>query len=284
MKLFQNDQSTILNLSIEQFNSYYSTASIVSTEAVSDFLYKLKDSFSTIKNSLTESQDKVVTDTLTEKFELEHVIKRLKFNEIKDELVQKPENFKGKYVNYIEDLSSVSSNIVTNTESTINNLKLAISSFMNEYKEDEVHALYGVVYFKEADKMTERDKKEISKYFPNKDNSTKAHVEDVLKTLNDIPVIHSSISTLESVINQEKIKNISKLAGEATELVDLLIEQNNSSGILLKTEHIKKELVNALHITAKEVELVGYLYGNAIFFYSAFKNLSEVLIAKANQK
>ena len=73
-----------------------------------------------------------------------------------------------------------------------------------------------------------------------------------------------------------------KIANEASDLIDLLIEQNNSSGILLKTEHIKKELVNALHVAAKEVEVAGYLYSNAIFFYSAFKNLSQVLIAKAN--
>lgn len=285
MRLFEGESTKILHFSQEQFNAYYQNATVISEEAISDFFYKLKDSLSTIQNRLVNSNhDRIVTDTLSTRFETEHVLNRLNFLYIKDELIAKPENFKGKYVYYIADLILASEEVVKNTESTLNSLKLAISGFINEYSENSVQTLYGGVYFKEANKLVEKTTKDIAKYFPTKNNSVNAEVGDLLKSFKDIPIIYTSIQTLENILNESKINNISKLANEASELVDVLIEQNTSSGILLKNDYLKKELVNALHICGKQVELVSYLFSNAIFFYSAFKKLSELLIAKANVK
>ena len=282
MRLYDSSEVIQPQFSQEQFNAYYQTASVVSLEALSDYFYKLKDIFSTIQSKVTDlNGDKVVADTLSTRYETEHVIQRLKFIDLKDYLIQKPENFKGKYIDYIKDLILASNEVVNNTEATLNNLKLAISSFINEYSEDKINTLYGNVYFKDAEKITAKYSKEIAQYFPKADTSSKAEVGSVLKSLNDIPVIYNSITTLERSINETKLKNISKLANEASELVDLLLEQNKTSSILLRNDTTKKDLVSALYTSAKQVELVSYLYSNAIFFYSSFKKLSDFLVEKS---
>ena len=279
MRLFQGEAVSSVKLSLEEFSAYYQSASVLAQEAMSDYFYKLKDSFNTLSSSLLNlDNDKVVTDVLSTRFETEHRIKRIKFVDVKDIAVLKPENFKGKYIDFSHDLLTHSDALLESTELTLDNLKLAISSFINEYTEDKAQILYGYTYFKEADKLTEKTRKAISSYFPEKNNSVKAHVEDVLKTLSDVPVIYNNIQKLDGIINLNRVKEINKLAKECTELVDVLIEQNTNSGILLKNDRTKKELVEVLHIAAKEVELVSYMYSNTMFFYSSVKALSEVIL------
>lgn len=283
MRLYTQEEKIVPQFSQESFTQYYQTASVVAEEAISDFFYKLKDSLNTISNNLSiTGQEAIVNDILSTRFELEHVIKRLKIVDLKDEYVPIPENFKGKYVEYIQDLITTSEIIVKDTESTLNHIKVAVSSFINEYNEEQVATLYGVVYFKDTDKLIQKRTKQISAYFPNNSGSVKAYLGDVLKTLNDIPEIHKGITSLESIINEKTIFNINKLAKEVAELIDLLIEQNKTSGVLLRNDSVKKDLVAALHITAREVEFMSYLYSNAIYFYSAYKSLAQLLLKKAN--
>lgn len=283
MKLFAGGVIETPKLSQEQFNAYYQTASVVSMEAISDFFFKLKDSIATINNSLfTLDEDKSLTEVLSTRFETEHVAKRLKMTNLKDHTVLIPEHFSGKYVDYIQDLTLVTSEATKNVDQTLSSLKLAISGFINEYSEDSVTTLYGGVYFKDAEKLLTRHTAIISKYFKKNTNSVKSRVGDVLISFTDIPDIYKGLVTLDGVLGVAKIKEISKVANEASELVDVLIEQNRNSQILLKNDHVKKELMNALYIGAKQVEFVAYLYSNILFLHKAVKALSDLMIVQAN--
>ena len=280
MKLYKQSDEVILQPSMEQFNEYCQTASVISAESLSYYYYKIKDTFSNVLSTLVHSyNDKIVKDVLSNKYSAEHAIKRLKFVDVKDFIVIKPENFKGKYVDYVDDLILVSTELVTNTEFTLNNLKIAISTFINEYNDSKVNSLYGNTYFKEASSITKKSINKISTYFPKPNKGVKAPIEDLLKSLNDIPSIYSSIETLDKILNQDKLNSINKLAIEAAELVDVLIEQSNSSS-LVNNSSTKTELVNSLYISAKEIEAVAYLYSNAVFFYSSFNELTKFLISK----
>jgi hypothetical protein len=281
-KLFAGEKIGEKNFSTEEFRNYHGTAKVVSTEAITDFFYKLKDSFNTLSSSIAGlDNDKIVTDVLATRFETSHVAKRVKFVELRDESVSKPEKFKGKYVEFSEDMIKSAGVLVDNTQESLSNLKMAVASFINEYSEDKVATLYGISYFKDAEKVTEAQRKDIAKYFTG--SGVKASVGDVLKSLSDIDVLFSDIQTLDSVLNQSKIEHIGKLANEVSELIDVLIEQNTKTGVLLKNDSVKKELISAVHIVAKEVELVSYLYSNCIFFYSGVKTLSEKIIEVGNR-
>lgn len=275
MKLFSNKEQIALGFSMEEFRGHYQTTKVVSVEALSDYLYKVKDVFSTVYQSLSSAtNDKVVVDTTSTKFETMHRVKRVKFIDIKDFITSKPENFRGKYVDYTLDLINTAKVMIENTESTLNNLKLAVGSFVNEHSENKVSTLYGAVYFKEAERLIEENKKDISKYFPDSNASTKAYIRDVLKTNNDVESLYKNIEMLDSILNLSKIEYIAKLTNECVELLDTLIDQNTKTEMLSKNDTVKKELISAVHISAREVEFLNYLYANAVVFYGCFQSLT----------
>ena len=276
MKLFSDKEQIALNFSMEEFRGHYQTAKVVSSESLTDYFYKVKDIFSTVFNNLSGAvNDKIVIDTTSTRFETLARVKRVKFIDMKDYITSKPENFHGKYVDYTLDLLNASKVLVENTESTLNNLKLAISSFVNEYSENKVATLYGAVYFKEAEKLVEENRKDISRYFVGSNGSTKAYIRDVLKTTNDIETLYKNIEVLDSTLNLSKIEYIAKLTNECVSLIDTLIDQNTKSDMLSKNDSIKKELISAIHISAREVEFLNYLYANAVTFYGCFKSLTD---------
>ena len=284
MKLFsKQDQQPSVTFTLEQFRNYYQTAKVVSTENLSDYLYKVKDTFNTAQKRFDSDYDKLGVDVQKSRFEVEHVIKRVKFNNLKDYLVSKPENFKGKYVLYIKDMLETSETLLPSTVKTLTTLKLTIASFINEYKESEIFTLYGADYFQSAKDSTEQSVKTISKYF-HKDNSTKAHVGEVLRTFNDVPDIYDTVDSVSRILTIDVVKQINKMADEASGLVDNLIEQNGKTGLLVKNDTAKKELIDALYTSAKQVETVSYLYANLIQFYAAYKKLGDLILDFSKQE
>lgn len=284
MKLFsKQDQQPSVTFTLEQFRNYYQTAKVVSTENLSDYLYKVKDTFNTAQKRFDSDYDKLGVDVQKSRFEVEHVIKRVKFNNLKDYLVSKPENFKGKYVLYIKDMLETSETLLPSTVKTLTTLKLTIASFINEYKESEIFTLYGADYFQSAKDNTEQSVKTISKYF-RKDNSTKAHVGEVLRTFNDVPDIYDTVDSVSRILTIDVVKQINKMADEASGLVDNLIEQNGKTGLLEKNDTAKRELIDALYTSAKQVETVSYLYANLIQFYAAYKKLGDLILDFSKQE
>lgn len=275
-KLYTGKEVATPEVSVEGFNHYYNTAEVVSLESFNDYIYKIADIFRTNTSAILGfDNDKIVTDTLSNRFETINVAKRLNFAEVRDIVISKPENFEGKYIFYIKDLLSACDNAMPHIEDTLYRLKMAISAFMNDEKDD---ITYGTHYFTKAEAYTLVQQKRISAYFPKANNGVKGRIGDVLKSLNDIPELYTSVVTLDKTMNLEDIKKISTTVSQATELVDLLIDQNMKTGIMLRNDATKKSLINSIHIAAREVEYVAYLYSNCIYLYSAIKSLSEGLI------
>lgn len=265
-------------LSQESFVNYYTTVSVVSTEAISDYFFKVKDTLNTSVTKLFSlDDDRLVTDVLSSRFEVENKVKRLKFSNLKPYSVVIPENFKGRYVDYLKDLIDASGNLVPGVEKSLGTLKMTLSAFMNEFSEDKADNLFGKLVYKESEKRTSNYNDKLSKYFPSKSNATKGYIKDVLNSLDDLPKIFSGISELEKLINPSELKNITKLATEVSEMVDLVLEQNNKTGFLVNSNYLKKDLISSLHTVAKEVELVAYVYAKCMFFYKAVDSLSNTV-------
>lgn len=285
MKLFTNESTIKPSFSLEELKAYHNGTTAISQEAISDYLYKLKDSLATITASTVgKTNDSIVTDTLSTRFETEHVLKRINFPYLQLEVVSKPDRFVGNYADYAADLLKASEDIVAVTTEATSKLKLAIASFINEYSPDKVITIYGLPYFKQAESETETYRKKISKYFTGRQDSVVANIADLIRTPNELDSIYSKLQYLDKAINQSIIRAIDKEAKDASALIDLLIEQNTKSGILLKNDSTKKQLVNAVYITARSVEFTSYLYSNCIYFYSAIKSLSESIIKFGNMK
>lgn len=61
-------------------------------------------------------------------------------------------------------------------------------------------------------------------------------------------------------------------------MVDVLIEQNSKSGILLKNDAAKRDLVEMIHIGATGIQFISYLYANTVYFYKALESLSNAVL------
>ncbi len=280
MKLYDKTEVVERTLSTEEFVNRYSTLNTISQEAITDYFFKIKDSINTATSKLLNlDNDKVTSDALSSKFETLNAIKKIKFSDAADQLVGIPENFKGKYVDYVSVLHYISSEAVESADKTLNTLKMAVSSFINEYSEDRVFTIYGKSVFEKSKANTEARTKKISNFFPVAKSTVKAEIKDVLKSFTDVDVIFKEVKKIDEVINEDVVKQLVKLGNECSELVDALIEHNSKSGIMTKNESAKKELVEAIYVSAKEVEFIGYLYSNVVFFYTAVKKLSETLIS-----
>ena len=285
MKLFSSTDQFEQKLSLEEFVQQYQSSKVISTESISDFLSKSKDLFQTTFKRLTEPREnKIIIDTMSTKHQTINNLKQLKFIDIKDYIVSKPENFRGKYVDYALDLINSSEIILEDTEKTLANLKLAIAAFINEYSDNKAIMLYGATYFKKTENLIKQHQNEIQQYFKDQNHTTKAAIGDVLKTLNDIEVLYTSINKLDGILNLGRINYIVKLTKETEELIDVLIKTASANKVFEHNTKAKEDLIQAVYISARSVEFTSYLYGNAIYLYGAFKSLTERLneLSKVN--
>lgn len=284
-KLFDNNDNPIVErLSTEQFVEYYQTASVVSLEAVSDFLGSTKDSLLKLNAFVFDhSTDRAMLDATENRYETLSVVKRLHFSDVAKESVTIPERFDGYYSAYVKDLIDVSEEAIADTESLLNNIKMAISGFINEYSENGVLSVYGKVYSDASDKAIQQHTKKLSAYFKTSKATFKSKVSDVLRNLGEVEGLFNSATKLEGAVSLSKVEKIGKLAKEVSEMVDTLIEQNTKSGVLLRNSEAKKELVEMIHVGARAVEFTSYLYSNSLYFYTALKSLSTTIIAVGNR-
>lgn len=283
-KLFDNTEVSVPDLTIEEFSEQHSKMSVVSTEAIEDFFYKTKDVFSSTKDRLFNSEiEKVAIDATSSKYEVTNITKRVPFKDVAYEIVTTPERFKGQYTNYVKDLISVSNEMIPDTIKLLETLKMAVASFINEYSSNGVLSIYGVAYGKTLEDKRLAKLKLISKYFPNTKTTSKANVKDVIRNNNDLLSIYSDVPKLSSLVSEDHLKQLTKLSKEVSEMVDVLIEQNSSSGILINNSEAKKDLVTLIQTGASSVEFCGYLYANSLQFYTSVKSLGDVYIRAGNR-
>lgn len=276
-KLYSNEHIPTQVKSLEEFVAFYNSSTVVSAESLDSFFSKLKDTFHSAKRTVTSSEA-IVSNLLLTRFQTESAIKDINYIDFKETTVEVPENFKGKYIDYLKALLEIAETLNSTTTNTLNHLKLSISSFMNEYKEDKVFTLYGTSYFQETEKELKENKKLLKPFFPTDSRSVKAKVSSVLHTLKDVPELYNKAQELEKLITFEDIKKANRLASEASDLIDVLIENNKNSSVLLKNNQTKKDLIFAIQIAAEQVEFQNYIYANMTFLYAAIQKLSEAIL------
>ncbi|EKD89707.1 MAG: hypothetical protein ACD_33C00003G0001 [uncultured bacterium] len=280
MKLFTNtdNQEVQDKTSLESYSHYLSNTNVIAQEALTDYLFKVKDKFTNAYNFITNQYtDKIVQDIVSNKFETLSKIKRINFTNIREHITSKPENFNGKFVEYTLDLINSNNVMLTEVETTLNNLKMSIASFINDYDDKKLNTLYGSEYFKKTEKLLEVHTKAIAVYFPINNGNTKVKFKDILKSLHDVDALYKDIEILDKNANLSRLNYIAKMAKDCSELVDVIIEQNKNGNISLKNDDFKKQLTEAIYIAAREVEFVSALYANTVYFYGSFKNVLDDL-------
>lgn len=283
MKLFSKEEVFVPQKSMEEFLHQYRHSSVVSTEAVSDYLSKAKDVFGTFYNrNFNNKLDEMAVDALVDRWEVEKVIKRLDMVKIGTYTVSKPENFKGKYVDYSESLLKAAKQSEYDAKNGLENLKVTIAMFINEHTEEKQQTFLNKKFYMDLKKSNDSVVKMISGYFPKIDNSVKAEIRDILKTVNDIPSINKNVAELGTVVTSAKVSEVIRLANEVAELIDVFLQHNKQSALLNKPNSVKTDLTEAIYIVSKAVENYANMYANLLSFYKGCKSMNEQLIRLAN--
>lgn len=283
--LFNPKENPAPVLSLEEFSTYHRTANVISVEAMSDYLMKLKDVGFTFKEALfDQDSEKASRDATSSKFEVQNRLTRMTIVDLKDEPVLIPEGFSGMYTRYLSDLTEVSTQTVNGTIELLNIAKMAIAGFINEYREDMATSIHGFDKSNQFQKQLDKNLSMIKGYFSSKKVTTKTEVTNVIRSISDIPVIYRAIPGLTSSLTASKLESVSKLAKDVGDMVDHLVEQNNLSGVLVNNSTAKKELVAMIGTCAKGVEACGYLYANSLQFYTSIAKLSEAVIRVSDRK
>ena len=273
MKLFSSTLQEPQSISIEQFLSYSEHSEVIANEALTDYLYKTKDLFVNSFNTITNKyNDKVVRDVISTKYETLHKLKRIKFSQVDTLLISKPENFDGFFTDYIIDLKDTTNDVNLNIETTLHKLKSLVGFYINEYKEDKVNISTASSYFKEVDNDNKQHTKTISSYFKHTNGLTKGYLKKHLRTLSDIEVLYKDIESFSYILTEQRIKQINKEVKDIVEYIDMLISNNLKNHGKLINDKVKKDLTFSIYTTAKQIELLSYLYSNAYTFYGTFYN------------
>lgn len=281
MNIFSpSDAGTQLDIAFERFADYYNNASVVATESVSQYLHRARDIFATVAEAVAGDRDKFVAEVVSSKYEVTHLAKVVKYVDFRQDTVSRPEMFSSLYVDYLKDVGEIAQKTYDTTLNSIDNLKLAVATFINEHQDGVIDTLYGARYFEENKKTIEACKKTNASHFKAPQNKTKTTVQQVIKSMTDFEAIFPLVDNAAKSLNQSNIKHLEKQVRDLTDLIDALVEQNIKTGILVKSEGAKKELVAAIDQTAKAVEFYTAMYAEFFGVCSGIKNLNDALIAR----
>lgn len=282
MKLYDNTATNFRDLTLEQHLDIFRTLSVVSTEAISDYLFKVKDKLSNLYNKvLNDDIDTLALDALANKSELEHVSKRVKMSNLGVYTVNKPEGFRGFYLEYLENLATCALLASDNATNGVEQLKVSVGKLINDSVDNEVDMLFGRHLYKEIDKDTDYIQSTLAPY--NKGgNDTRIEIKKLIRNLNDVPKMNAKVLELGGVINSINANEIQRKVGEAIEYIDALVAQESTNSILDTNKGIKKDLTEAIYSVSKAVEMYGFIYSSLLFYYKGHKNLSDEIIRVAN--
>lgn len=278
-KLFSPQEELKIAIDRTNFATYYKTASFVATEAVGDYLAATQDVFANTTAKLFDYRsDQAFIDCTENKYRVKEVLKRIQFSDLAPHVVQTPEKFKGEYLDYVQDLITASEFVFPNTVKVLDDLKMAIASFINETNVDGVLTIYGYAPTKKVGELMEREREKIADHFRGGKSTYRAKVSEVVRSKSDIERLLDRLAELHKVANLDQIESIHKLAKGVAEMVDDLIKQNTKTNLLTNNSTGKTELIEMLEIGSFAVESCSYLYANTMYLYNAFRALSEAVL------
>lgn len=280
MHIYSPNDTAPNHIAHEQFSVYYRNASVVSMESLTQYLHRVRDTFTGVVGLVSFEQDKFVMETLSNKYEALHLAKQVKFADFRTDLVSRPETFSSLYVDYLEDLSEIAAITHTSVLKSIDTLKMAVASFINDHQEGQVDSLYGARYFQVEKKVIDAQRERNKKHFKAPQNKTKTTVQTVIKSMTDFEKIYPLIDGCAATLNHPNADSLEKSVRDVTDLIDALVEQNLKTGVLIKSQGAKKELVESIDQTARAVEFYTAMYAEFFGVCSSFKTLTDALVAR----
>lgn len=277
MKLYDKQPPFQCDISMEQFCAHYASSKTVSTESVELFLAKVKDSFSSVALKLDPVQDRFRMESESRRRATVVAAREVKFSNFRHEVVSKPESFSGYYTEYLKDFHPTAFALETMCSKLLDTLQLTLGTFINDYSDEKVTHIFGHIEYEKAKKILPSLQMSLSHYFKAPAAKVRSRVEDVLKSMQDFEVLYAQGDKVAQVLSISNVERMQKLVASTTDLVDALIQVNMGNGVLTRYEDSKKQLVDAIHLCAKYVELYHATLARWVFYSKSFNDLTASL-------
>ena len=191
-----------------------------------------------------------------------------------DSLVSAPENFTGKYLEYVVELSAA----LTDTHNTVNMLLAHVNTYVSTLVTNPEFSLNGkentIIYHK-AENQRQAINHKLAKFFPKETGVSKQKISTLLNRFQDIDQIKPKIEQLRKVVDGLRFSEINEHIRETSELSDMLLKNISSQDIKAITPAVAKNLSEGLYETARHVELLTVIYFDAVVFIKCYKELLE---------
>jgi hypothetical protein len=278
MSLYTQKDTPLTALSAESFMLYHGASSRITLESANTFLGQSRDVFVSFTGAFsTEENQRMVTDATKDKFEVLARAKEVRFVDFRHTFISKPEGFKGLYMDYLDDLFTSSVTVCGLIAQSTDRLRMQLSTFINEYKDDEVGTIYGYLYFKKDIIELNKIKARMKAYFGAGSNKSKTTPDEVLRSLEDLPKLYTKLELMSTVLSHSSLKKTERDVKGLSEMVDMLIEHNVNSRVLNNNNEAKQQLMECIHITAQIVEYYNALYAQMLVFCATFRSLTGAL-------
>ena len=145
-------------------------------------------------------------------------------------LISVPEGFKGNFIDYINTLINMNSQVYNGLNSILSEYNALLSGFITN-KDNKISLHDHTAFFKRVEKEREAITKQLAEYFPTNASTSKAYLPMAISRFADIDVLMDSTTKLQKVHYQQDLSVVSKSINKCIDLLNLIAEdaQNNNS-------------------------------------------------------
>lgn len=226
-------------------------------------------------SNLLSSSSEELKDFTKEQQTILRKLKDQTFLELSEVLVPIPENFRGKYIEYLCTLESIVKDCfnvcLTNISDFRNHLSLFLST--SDYKKS-VRDLS--TKYKALEKYRTDHLKTLGRYFPKDTSSSRTMLKNVVDRIKDFEEIYAICNRLSNIVAGVNVTKIKESVDDCYETLTV-ITNNLSHDNTSVSKEAAKSLSVATYEMAKFVEFVAVLYFDTTTAIKSAVNMGGIL-------
>lgn len=187
---------------------------------------------------------------------LKNSMKDITFSEISDTLALVPYNFNGPLQPYVNLLSVLNKNIITETNKVVSSYNFMISRFITD-SNTRVSLDINSAYMSKTTKTLEGLTTELNKFQDPDSTKDKAKIGTLVERVADLPALAKSSVNLAKLVDDKALTELSQSVKQVSEMLDLVLKRINDKSIDTVSGEAGKIIAEGAYLTAKYVELVS---------------------------
>lgn len=194
----------------------------------------------------------------------------ISFISYKDTLVSVPEGFKGNLVEYLQTLTSISTEVFQGANQILGEYSGVLAAFLTN-KENKISLKDHTDLFHRVQKRREQLTGEVSKFFTGNSDLSKAKLGTIINRLTDVDELINAYYKLDNGHVGDNLKDIAASTKKAVDMLNLVIHNTEAEGAGNVSGAAANNIAKGAYEIGKYIEFV------AIFKYRVEQALGTVV-------